>query len=195
MPGFSVLPRRTSVNADASRRLMIESRKHPRKLDAFVLLLAPEEGLGECGSHRALFALVHHQGVDGSRRGLEQERRCWILLVIWVYCQIMKDPETKVRYTARAKVMKALAHPTRLFIVDRLAEGPQCVCELTEMIGADVSTVSRHLSVLREAGIVDDDKRGNQIFYSLRVPCVLNWYACVAGVLEAEAKRKQAVAR
>lgn len=107
----------------------------------------------------------------------------------------MQDSQTKSRYGARAKVMKALAHPTRLFIVDQLADGPHCVCELTEMIGADVSTVSRHLSVLRDAGIVDDDKRGNQVFYSLRVPCVLNWYSCVAGVLEAEAERKQAAAR
>lgn len=107
----------------------------------------------------------------------------------------MRKPETKARYAARAKVMKALAHPSRLFMVDQLAEGPRCVCELTEMVGADVSTVSRHLSVLRDAGIVDDDKRGSQVFYSLRVPCVLNWYSCVEGVLEAEAKRKLAAVR
>jgi ArsR family transcriptional regulator len=107
----------------------------------------------------------------------------------------MKDTKTKVRYAAQAKVMKAMAHPTRLFIVDQLADEPRCVCDLTEMVGADVSTVSRHLSVLREAGIVDDDKRGNQVFYSLRVPCVLNWYSCVAGVLEADAERKLAATR
>jgi DNA-binding transcriptional ArsR family regulator len=107
----------------------------------------------------------------------------------------MNRAKTKARYVARAKVMKALAHPTRLFIVDQLADGPRCVCELTELVGDDVSTVSRHLSVLREAGILDDEKRGNQVFYSLRVPCVLNWYSCVAGVLEAEAKRKAAAAR
>jgi ArsR family transcriptional regulator len=107
----------------------------------------------------------------------------------------MRKPTAPAQYTARARVLKALAHPTRLFIVDQLAEGPRCVCELTDMVGADVSTVSRHLSVLREAGILDGDKRGNQVFYSLRVPCVLNWYACVEGVLEAEAKRRQAVVR
>lgn len=107
----------------------------------------------------------------------------------------MQDDRTKARYAARAKVMKALAHPTRLYMVDQLAEGPRCVCDLTEMVGADVSTVSRHLSVLREAGIVDDDRRGNQVFYSLRVPCVLNWYRCVEGILEAEADRKLAATR
>ena len=86
--------------------------------------------------------------------------------------------------------MKALAHPTRLFIVDQLAVEPHCVSELTEMIGADVSTVSKHLAVLKQSGIVSDEKRGGQVFYSLQVPCVLNWYSCVEGVLKSSAKRQ-----
>ncbi len=85
---------------------------------------------------------------------------------------------------ARSKVMKALAHPTRLFIVDELSRGERCVCDLTEKIGADVSTVSKHLSVLKRAGIVRDDKRGVQVFYRLRVPCILNFFGCVEAVLE-----------
>jgi len=100
--------------------------------------------------------------------------------------------KTRARYEARARVMKALAHPTRLFIVDQLADGERCVCELTDLIDADVSTVSKHLSVLRDAGIVADDKRGNQVFYSLRVPCVLNWYSCVEGVMQADARDRLA---
>jgi ArsR family transcriptional regulator len=86
--------------------------------------------------------------------------------------------------------MKALAHPTRLFIVDELGRGRRCVCELTEMVGADVSTVSKHLTVLKQAGIVADDKRGTQVFYSLRVPCVLRWYRCVEGVLRNDARER-----
>jgi ArsR family transcriptional regulator len=105
------------------------------------------------------------------------------------------DNTTQARYEARAKVMKALAHPTRLFIIDRLANREECVCELTAMIGADVSTVSKHLLVLRDAGIVDNDKRGNQVFYSLRVPCVANWYSCVEGVLQADAQQRLAAIR
>ena len=85
---------------------------------------------------------------------------------------------------ARSRVMKALAHPTRLFIVDELSRGERCVCELTDGIGADVSTVSKHLSVLRAAGIVLDDKRGVQVFYRLRVPCILNFFGCVEAVIE-----------
>jgi len=85
--------------------------------------------------------------------------------------------------------MKALAHPTRLFILDELSRGERCVCELTEMVGADISTVSKHLSVLRNAGIVRDDKRGAQVFYSLRVPCALDFFTCVESVMEASARR------
>ncbi|NCO51761.1 MAG: winged helix-turn-helix transcriptional regulator [Deltaproteobacteria bacterium] len=89
---------------------------------------------------------------------------------------------------ARARVLKALAHPTRLFIVEELEKGEQCVCDLTAMIGADVSTVSKHLSVLKQGGIVLDDKRGNQVFYRLRVPCILNFFGCVESVLETQAQ-------
>ena len=94
------------------------------------------------------------------------------------------EGQTKAQLEARAKVMKALAHPTRLFIVDELSRGERCVCDLTEKIGADVSTVSKHLSVLKRAGIVRDDKRGVQVFYRLRVPCILNFFGCVEAVLE-----------
>ncbi len=83
----------------------------------------------------------------------------------------------------RAAVFKALGHPTRLFIVEELAKTERCVCELTDMIGDDVSTVSKHLSVLKSAGIVSDDRRGNQVFYSLRVPCVVNFFSCVESVV------------
>ena len=64
------------------------------------------------------------------------------------------DQVTRVRFEARARIIKAMAHPTRLFVVDELSRGEKCVRELTEMIGADMSTVSRHLSILKEAGII-----------------------------------------
>jgi DNA-binding transcriptional ArsR family regulator len=100
------------------------------------------------------------------------------------------DSKTHARYAARARIMKALAHPTRLFIVDELAKREKSVLELTELIGADMSTVSKHLAVLRSSGIVKDEKRGAKVFYSVRVPCVLNWYSCVEGVLKATAKEQ-----
>lgn len=90
----------------------------------------------------------------------------------------------QAKYKAQARIIKALAHPTRLFIVDELAQGERCVCELTEMIGVEMPTVSRHLSQLKHAGIVEDEKRGAQVFYRLRVPCVLNFFKCVQAVQE-----------
>ena len=95
----------------------------------------------------------------------------------------MKD-DIKEKFQARATIMKAMAHPSRLFILEELAKGERCVCELTDMIGADVSTVSKHLSLLKGAGIVDFDKRGNQVWYRLTAPCVLNFFGCIEAVLE-----------
>ena len=103
------------------------------------------------------------------------------------------DKKNWVRLNAHAKVIKALSHPSRLFIVEELNKGEQCVCRLSEMIGVDVSTASRHLSVLKNAGIVKDEKRANQVFYSLRVPCVLNFLGCVEAVLEENAKEHLAL--
>ncbi len=91
-------------------------------------------------------------------------------------------------FTERARIIKALAHPLRLFFVEELSRQERCVCELTEMAGFDISTVSKHLSVLKNAGILVDDKRGNQVFYRLRTPCVLNFFGCVEAVLNSGAE-------
>ena len=111
-----------------------------------------------------------------------------------MYWTCTVDAKTHARYEARARIMKALAHPTRLFIVDELAKREKSVLELTELIGADVSTVSKHLAILRSSGIVKDEKRGAKVFYSVRVPCVLNWYSCVEGVLKATAREQMEAA-
>jgi len=93
------------------------------------------------------------------------------------------SPVEKKNLEARARVLKAMAHPTRLWIMHRLAEGERCVCELVDGVDADFSTVSRHLSVLREAGIVSDERRGKQVIYRLLVPCVLQFMTCIEAVL------------
>ncbi len=93
--------------------------------------------------------------------------------------------KAQARYETRVRVVKAMAHPTRMFIVDELSRGGErCVCDLTEMIGADISTVSKHLSILKNAGILEDDKRGNQVFYRLRVPCIMDFFRCIESVIE-----------
>jgi DNA-binding transcriptional ArsR family regulator len=88
------------------------------------------------------------------------------------------------RFEAQAQIMKALSHPTRLFIVHELAKAEKCVCELTEMVGADTSTISKHLSIMKNAGIVGFEKRGTNMYYSLKMKCVLNFFTCVNEVLK-----------
>jgi len=105
------------------------------------------------------------------------------------------NADDRALYDARARIIKALAHPTRLFLVDELSRGERCVCKLTEMVGADMSTVSKHLAVLKASGIVKDEKRGSQVFYALRCPCVLNFFACVESVLKTNARAQAALAR
>ena len=100
------------------------------------------------------------------------------------------NAKTKARFEVRARILKAIAHPTRLFIVHELSQTQKCVCELTQMIGSDISTVSKHLAVLRSAGIVRDEKRGSQVFYRLKVPCVVNFLDCVESVIESSAREQ-----
>lgn len=94
----------------------------------------------------------------------------------------------KAQFELRANILKAMAHPTRLFIIDELSRQERCVCELTAMIGADTSTVSKHLTVLKNAGIVKDEKRGPMVYYQLRCPCVLNFITCVEEVIQKNVK-------
>ncbi|MCP4712298.1 MAG: winged helix-turn-helix transcriptional regulator [Planctomycetes bacterium] len=97
------------------------------------------------------------------------------------------DARTQAKFEMRTKIIKALAHPTRLFLVDELSKGEKCVCELTEMVGADVSTVSKHLSILKNAGLVQDEKRGVQVYYTLKMPCILNFFDCCETVIKTNA--------
>lgn len=89
---------------------------------------------------------------------------------------------SKAQLRDHAEIFKALAHPSRLMIIEALAQGKHCVNELTEMIGSDMSTVSRHLAQLRNVGLIRDDKVGLQVFYELRCKCVLKFLDCVERV-------------
>jgi ArsR family transcriptional regulator, arsenate/arsenite/antimonite-responsive transcriptional repressor len=99
---------------------------------------------------------------------------------------------SKLQYEARARIAKALAHPSRLLILDVIAEGEKCVCELTDLVDADQSTVSKHLSILKQAGIIDDRKEGSKIFYRLRICCLKGLWDCIENVLRENLKEQQA---
>lgn len=97
---------------------------------------------------------------------------------------------TRRQLELRAKIIKSLAHPARLLVVQTLMDGERCVCELTELVGSDMSTVSKHLSLLKNAGIIQDEKRSNKVFYKLKTPCVLNFLKCIERVVE-ESRQEQ----
>ena len=86
----------------------------------------------------------------------------------------------------KATIFKALGHPSRLHIVETLEKGESCVCELVKQIGADFSTVSKHLTLLKNAGIVEDNKRGKMVYYKLKVPCILKFINCIDNVYETQ---------
>ena len=94
------------------------------------------------------------------------------------------------QYEARSRIIKAMAHPARLYILEKLKEGELCVNEVRDLLELDVSTVSRHLSLLKNEGLVYDEKRGNCVYYNLLVPCVLDFMNCVEAVMDNRAKER-----
>jgi ArsR family transcriptional regulator, arsenate/arsenite/antimonite-responsive transcriptional repressor len=98
------------------------------------------------------------------------------------YIQNIK--QEKELYKMKAQVAKALAHESRLMIIDALYERDMCVSELTDLVGSDQSTVSKHLSVLKNAGIVTDQKeRSNKVYYQLKVPIIHNFSQLVMYII------------
>lgn len=107
--------------------------------------------------------------------------------------QKKKSPALNLNlYQRRSDIIKALAHPSRLLIADALADGEHCVCELTELIGADISTVSKHLSLMKAVGLVAIEKRGQNVYYRLCCPCLNDFFRCVDSIQRSHSKKLQA---
>ncbi len=86
-------------------------------------------------------------------------------------------------------VIKALAHPSRLAMAEALQQGEMCVCDLRELVGADLSTVSKHLTVMRDAGLLMMEKRGLNVYYRLKCPCLMSFFECVDSLAAPPTKR------
>ncbi len=87
-------------------------------------------------------------------------------------------------------MFKALSHPMRIYFLQKLKEKPWCVCELAEEAGIPKSAASKHLSQLKDAGLVDDEKSGTRVEYRITAPCVLDLAACAEGTVLSN-RRKQ----
>lgn len=103
----------------------------------------------------------------------------------------MNDSRAKLM----ADILKALAHPVRVMIVEALTERDLCVCELNELASIDQSGISRHLAQLKKAGIVTDRRDGMKVYYHLESPCILRAFECTLQVIESETKRKETLFR
>jgi DNA-binding transcriptional ArsR family regulator len=90
----------------------------------------------------------------------------------------------------KAEVLKAMAHPTRLIMLETLADGEKCVCELNKLVEADHSTISKHLAILKQVGLVSDRKEGLKVYYRLEVPCALDFIKCVTKVISSRARKQ-----
>ena len=95
----------------------------------------------------------------------------------------MISARDKQRYERQAEVVQALAHPNRIAIAELLKHGERCVCKIADHVGAERSNVSRHLSVMLKAGVVQTRKDGVMVYYQLRTPCILNFLECASDVL------------
>ncbi|MHC4477247.1 MAG: ArsR/SmtB family transcription factor [Planctomycetota bacterium] len=98
-------------------------------------------------------------------------------------------------FERQAEIVKAVAHPLRIAVLDFLKDGEQCVCDIADHVGSERSNVSRHLSVMVGAGVLQCRKEGLKVIYMLKTPCILDFLSCVSGVLRQQAKESEKLLR
>ncbi len=103
----------------------------------------------------------------------------------------MSDFKKQLLFEKQAEVAKAIAHPLRIAIIDFLKGGEQCVCDIAENIGSEQSNVSRHLSVMVRAGVLEYRKEGLKVIYKLKCPCILDFFSCMKHVLKQQVKENE----
>ena len=103
----------------------------------------------------------------------------------------MLDKGKKLLFEKQAEIAKSIAHPLRIAIIDFLKDGEQCVCDIAEFVGSERSNVSRHLSVMVNAGVLDYRKDGLKVIYRLKTPCILDFFSCTAACLKQQFKESE----
>jgi len=103
----------------------------------------------------------------------------------------MISRKKQLLFEKQAEIAKAITHPLRIAIADFLKDGRRCVCDIAGHIGSERSNVSRHLSIMVSAGVLEHHKEGLKVFYSLRTPCILDFFSCMTTCLKQQAKDNQ----
>ena len=107
----------------------------------------------------------------------------------------MPDENKQLLFEKQAEIAKAIAHPLRVAIIHFLKDGEQCVCDIAEHTGSERSNVSRHLSVMVNAGVLEYRKEGLKVIYKLKTPCIFEFFVCVSRVLKQQAKDNEKLLR
>jgi DNA-binding transcriptional ArsR family regulator len=105
----------------------------------------------------------------------------------------MPDLKKRLLFEKQAKIVQAIGHPLRLEIIDFLKNGEQCVCDIAEHVGSERSNVSKHLSLMVNAGVLEHRKEGLKVIYKLKCPCILDFFDCISGVLKQQVKDDRAI--
>ena len=82
------------------------------------------------------------------------------------------------QFEESARLLRALGHPVRLAMVEALNERPWCVCELADSLGLNKSAASKHLSLLKDLGVIDMERDGTRVNCTLMMSCVLEMMHC-----------------
>jgi ArsR family transcriptional regulator len=100
----------------------------------------------------------------------------------------MVTKKEQLLFEKQAEIAKAIGHPLRIAIVDFLKDGEQCVCDIADYLGSERSNVSRHLSVMVGAGILEHRKEGLKVIYRLKCACIVDFFSCITRVLKQQLK-------
>jgi ArsR family transcriptional regulator len=103
----------------------------------------------------------------------------------------MSDKKKLLLFQKQAEITKAIAHPLRIAIIDFLKDGEQCVCDIAGHVGSERSNISRHLSVMVKAGVLEYRKEGLKVIYKLKCVCILDFFSCITSVLRQQAKENE----
>ena len=105
------------------------------------------------------------------------------------------DKRERERLIERVEIMKAVSSPVRLFALERLSNGKRCVSDLVKNAGVSISALSRHLTRMKNAGILNCERQGEKVYYSLRAEAVLLMHAAAESLLVGKTKRLGSLCR
>lgn len=105
------------------------------------------------------------------------------------------DTKKQLLFQKQAEIVKAIAHPLRIAILDFLKDGEQCVCDIADHIGSERSNVSRHLAVMVNAGVLEHRKEGLKVIYKIKTPCILEFFSCITASLKQQIKESNKLLR